>query len=167
MKRTLLTTLGLLFVAGSASAQGLTASATAAVNLEVQPGISIEGGGTVSFGNIVQGQGLVELDHNGMVSSGIAGMPNSGTAASFTVGGYGNAVFTVSAPAVNLTRAGGGAITFTPTLYDSAGNEITTNPSLDGGTFEVIVGGSVTVPDAQETGSYTGTVTLNVAYVST
>lgn len=168
MKKTLLATLGLLFVAGTASAQ-ISANASADVTLTVVPGISITSSGTVNFGNLAPGQGTVVLDNGGGLSSSLLGISTAGSVATFTVEGHPGAQFQVQANPATLLRDGGGAnLTFTPKMY-ADGVEITGNQTISAttGDFEIVVGGQVTVGDTQMPGAYDGEVTLTVNYTST
>lgn len=80
--------------------------------------------------------------------------------AQFTVGGRASTTFTITVPAsFSLIRAGGGSLT--ATLTPTASGAQTLNTS---GTFNLGVGGTLTVPSGTLGGDYSGTFTVTVAY---
>lgn len=172
MTRMVLTLL-LCTVAGTASAQ-LTASDEATTSLTVVSGLSVAKVADITFGEITAGEDQVTLTPDGNTD----GLYTGGTTAGqFTVTGNDGAVVSVDAASfsdVTLTETVGGTATlgFTPQVFTSTNvaDELTSGDAdftLDGtGGATLYIGGTVTVPTGTLTGTYEGTYTLSVSYVS-
>lgn len=78
----------------------------------------------------------------------------------YAIGGQGSRTFTISVPtSLTLVRAGGGSLTSTLTTTASGTQSLNSS-----GTFNLGVGGALTVPSGTAGGDYSGTFTVTVSY---
>ncbi len=161
---TALAAIALLVPAGSAMAQNsATASATATATI-ITP-ITLTNTVDLQFGNVVASPtaGTIVVDVAGARTwtggaTGISGLPVS--AAAFTVGGGANRTFTITLPASTTITNGTNNMT-----VDTFTSSLGASSALDGtGAAALAVGGRLTVGANQDTGTYTGTFSVTVAY---
>lgn len=144
-----------------AAAQSNTGSITATA--VVQQPISVTGAVNLSFGNVFPGvPATVLLTDAGAGRFDVAGQANAPVTLSFTALpanlGFGlNNLPVAFTSGYNATNNAAGATSFTPA------SGATTSLSGTGVLF-VFVGGTVTPAVNQAAGTYTGTITLQVAY---
>jgi hypothetical protein len=163
IRRIALLTAGMLLVSGLAFAQ---ASATGTATANILEALAISSDRSLVFGSIVPGTAssdvVVTADATGDRSTTGTALLVTGatpTAARFNVTGTSGAGYTVAlaAPTTTITN---GTVNMTVTLTMGA------NPTrtLAGATEVHYVGGTLTVPSAQATGTYTGSFTVNANY---
>jgi hypothetical protein len=145
-----LVVMAVLAIAGSSFAQGNTASATGTANATIICPITLTAG-TISFGNLVGGTGLVSMDNTGAITYGGNTSPGtqggSHSAATWTVGGQGGWLY-------NVTDDGTRAYT----LSDGAGHTITGNANAPSGSNARTLAGE----GCSGTGSFTQGGTANL-----
>ena len=154
-------------IAGTTFAQD-SDDATATVNAEIVSPISIEDGTALNFGTI-NGTGT-----GGTVSvttSGIRSFSNSDmaittataiTAAKFDITAADTYLYSISIPDIDLAPTSGTGDDMAVTFEHS--RTAIADRTGSGSVQELNVGGTLTVNNAQEAGSYDGTVTVTVAY---
>ncbi len=139
-----------------------SASDNVQVTANILAGLSIQHiSGNLDFGNIVvtgSPQNPSKTPDNGAV---------------FEVTGNNNTAVTVTFNNVTLTNGATGSMTFTPSVEHTTVNTYTSPTSVTSGNQITLtatgkgwlwVGGSLAVAANQETGSYSGTFTISVAY---
>lgn len=167
MKASILT--AVLFRAGASTASAQTAQGDIQALAQVLTALSVTSGDDLDFGLVVQG-----------VSKSVnAGAPASGTTSGkFTISGQASQAVSITFTALpanltsgantlpitytgihSLTNTPAGGTAFTP----STG--VTSTPLSGTGNLYVFMGGTVTPGGSQASGSYSGTVTMQVAYV--
>lgn len=156
---TLGATVLMLFLATGLAAQS-SANASAAVSLRVFSDLTLTK-------NTDLDMGITNPGINQVVAA------TAGSAGKFTMGGQGSAGVTVTYPASITLTSGANTLSFAPDVNGldtdtqgssssvSSGSSVTTSA---GGAYYFWLGGTATVPGAQATGTYTGSLTLSVAY---
>ncbi len=182
--RTILPLFVVLGLVGSAQAQSATdAAETMTATASVVAGITLTNNGNVNFGQIAASTlNEVFLDPTGASSNEVGANSSTGK---FTVGGSPNATIIVSYSAtVPMTPAGGGTnLTWAPSVTGNTTDNASGSSAIaaDGSTsglalnsntsaeYHIYVGGRLYEVDGQaltsvDPDTYTGTMTLNVAY---
>ena len=170
MKKTILNLFAIGMIVGlsnnvmaqnSATVSDATASATL-----IAP-ITITEGTQMNFGGVIKAAGTVTLTNGGVRSSTnlnhfAISQFGTVTAASFNIGGEGLYTYSISLPTtISITDQGVGVGTMV------VNNFTTTSPTgaLDGdGLGTVLVGADLIVLGTEETGLYSGTYSVTVAY---
>jgi hypothetical protein len=140
-----------------------TPKATARVNV-VKP-LTLTAEQNLDFGTvIVTGDSTVSISPGGVGTCGAAIDVTcdftGAQAARYRVTGSNNQQVTINTPGSNLTRVGGGAISFTPTVVS---NTVTLpNSGATGETFNV--GGSIALLASLPAGVYVGDIEVTVQY---
>ncbi len=146
-----------------AHAAGNTATVTGTANAAVVAPLVLTHPNTASlnFGKFTAGTGgtvVVTAAGTGSATSGVTLMSNStNTADAFTVTGDASRSYAITTAAGTLTS---GATTLNFTTTPSAASATTSTT----GTGNFTVGGTLTVPSAAPTGTYTGTYQVTVTY---
>lgn len=168
---------GVLALSAAATAAGAQASATQTTTSTAtifQP-IQLAKNSDLSFGTVVRplsGSGTVSIsstDGQRTSSGGVALLtsgPNAAAGrATYTVSGEGGQTFNVNIPAnFSMTRTGG-----SETILVTLGMSVTNPQTLSGtlgttGNLTFGVGGSIPVANTTQSGAYTGTFNVVVAY---
>lgn len=152
---------GLALSSSSALAVSTSANATATV----MQSIAITKNADLAFGAFSPSTGGTVVMSTGSARSATGAVVLSSSAtgnrAQFTVTGTSGATYAITLPSNGTVTIASGANTM-------AVNNFTSNPSgtgtLTGGTEVVYVGGTLTVGNAQASGSYTGTFNVAVEY---
>lgn len=173
MKKILATGIAVIGLAsaGSAFAQATSStSATGSVTILRPLTVTKNTGGDLEFGRIVKpttGSGTVSMSNTSdSVTAGSGAVALSGittSRAKFTIDGEGAQLVNITVPAsFNITN---GTDTISVTTTNNLGTSTTLSGSLGGaGSAALNVGGSFSVPSANSTGLYTGTLNVSVAY---
>jgi len=147
------------------SFKGASATATFAVQVQVDPVITLSALTGLRFGEVFTGAapGTVVLRPSGAVSTtggaGLSSISPTGPA-TFNVSGAANTTYAISLPASITLNATSGSLTI---------SAVTSSPSLTGllnamGQQTLSVGGTLNVPANQPEGDYAGTFNVTVAY---
>ena len=158
-----------LFVAETRPAYCASASGTAQVT--IFRALSITANRTLRFGTLIRpaaGSGTAVIDTTGTggltVGGGVTSVASSTHGnADFSVVGEGAQSVTISVDAAfTMNGPGGATLTVTTTGHTTGAGSQTLGGSLGSNSpaVDVVVGGSITIPSAQQTGSYI--VTFNV-----
>lgn len=147
------------------SSNALAASASANATATVMQSIAITKNADLAFGAFSPSTGgtVVMGTNNSRSGTGAVVLSSSdaGNRAQFTVTGTSGATYAITLPSNGTVTIASGGNTM-------AVNSFTSNPSgtgtLTGGTEVVYVGGTLTVGNAQASGSYTGTFNVSVEY---
>lgn len=153
-------------IAGTTFAQAQTDSGTADVNAVIVSPIQITDGTALNFGTIngsaTGGDVTVNTAGNRSFTNSDMDITSATpiTAASFDITASNTYSYSISIPDTQLSGTGGVDmdVTFTHNRRSAA------KRIGDGTAQELLVGGTLTVNDAQVAGDYTGTVTVTVAY---
>jgi|AraplaDrversion2_2_1032049.scaffolds.fasta_scaffold01239_6 hypothetical protein len=159
-----------LAICGAGNAMAATASATSTSTV-ITP-IAISNTANLSFGNIAAGgtTGSVTVKPDGTraFTGGAVTAGGTSTAAQFNVTGQTGMTYTIdfTGTSASLT-SGADSMTFT-TVSDVTASAITTGNATTGtltaGAQTIYVGGSLAVGANQNAGTYTGTISVAVAY---
>jgi hypothetical protein len=152
--------------ASNASAQGSSDNATATAYAKIIAPITLESNGTdLNFGSMVAGDGgSVVVDPSGSRSTmdvSIVAQGGPVSAAGFVVEGEPNYNFTITLPETATIENANDETMTVNTFISSIG----TSSTLDAqGDKTFTVGATLLVGDGQETGDYSGTFAVTVAY---
>jgi hypothetical protein len=159
-----------LAICGAGNVMAATASATSTSTV-ITP-IAITNTANLSFGSIAAGAttGTVTVSPNGTrnVGGGAVAAGGTATAAQFNVTGQTGLAYNIdfTGTSTSLT-SGADSMTFT-TVSDVTASAITTGNAASGtltaGAQTIYVGGSLAVGANQNAGTYTGTISVAVAY---
>ncbi len=153
--------------AGSAFAQA-TATVNTTVNTTIIRPITLTQNTSLAFGTVVKpasGNGNVIIDKTTGARTSDGGVTIVGTGfsrATYTVAGEGAQAFTITVPAT-MIMAGAGNITVTLSSTAS-GSTVLSSTSGQPGTLDFGIGGTFPVSNATNSGVYTGTFPVTVAY---
>ncbi len=165
-----------LLAAGSFGATAHAQSGDAVntdTSMTLYRGVTIEKNSDLSFGTVVRpntGSSTVIIDQGtgartftgGVVLLGTGPNPAAGRA-TFTVRGEGGQTFGITVPDFfPMTRAGGSEVLLVQTANATTGTLGNSLGALGSATFGV--GGTITIPDNQASGFYTGTFLVEAAY---
>jgi hypothetical protein len=157
----------LSLVAGSAFAQA-TATVNTTVNTTIIRPITLTQNTSLAFGTVVKpnsGNGNVTIDKaTGARTSdgGVAVIGSGFSRATYTVSGEGAQAFTITVPG-SMTMAGQGNITVTLTATAS-GSTVLSSTLGQPGTLDFGIGGTFPIGNGTNSGVYTGTFPVTVAY---
>jgi hypothetical protein len=163
----------LLLAAAGVTTYASAASATANASASVITPISVTSSGTLAFGKFAAGvsAGTVTINTAGArtVTGGVTASGGTPGAASFTVTGEPSTTYTIDTSATTTTLTSGANTMALSLAGDFTGAGATVAPPPSGtlspaGTQTLFVGGSLVVGANQVNGSYTGTVSVAVAY---
>jgi spore coat protein U-like protein len=151
----------------TASAQNVaTGTATGSVTV-VQP-ITITNTAGLQFGKLAQpgSAASVTITPAGTVTrTGVSGVGTQTTsAAAFSVGGDGAAVFAIASPSASFSMLAGTSGTIVVTTALSAATGTLSGTTGTAGTANFTVGGTMALAANQAAGAYTGTFDVTVTY---
>jgi hypothetical protein len=168
------TLLGAGMVASTMSIMAQSNVATATVDAEVIPLVSLTKTVDMQFGKVAlmgTGIGTLVLGVDGVVTPSNLYIPESGnvtpTPAEFSVAGAPGIVYTVALPteAVNVIRTGGSEVmpvtAFTVKIGDLAAGVLS---GTTGTQNSFKVGATLTVPETQPQGHYSGSFPVSISY---
>lgn len=174
MKKTFLTVIVALMTAvlpHIASAQSASADAKA----EIVAGLQIANDQALDFGRIkasttADGTCTIATDGERTSTEVLALTSSTGAAAAFTVSGAKDATYAITIPTADITLTNSADPSKTMTVSTFTAKATSTGIAADGkldattGEDVIKVGATLNIKTAQETGSYTGTFEVSVAY---
>jgi len=171
MKRTIgaFAALSLVAFAAPALAQSSASNTANATALIIRP-ITVSNGGTLAFGTLVRGAGTAVVSTAGVrtVTGAVVALASTTpSAASFTVGGEGGQLVTVSVGALTLANLTSGSpsdnlpVTLAAT---NTGSQTLSGALNTAGSLTVAVGGTVILTATTTPGAYSGSFTVTAAY---
>jgi len=161
--------LAMLTLAMAAAGSGIAAEVTATSTGTVVAPIAITVGRNLSFGQFAPGSGgTVTLTMAGVrdVTGGVVALGGTSSAARFDVAGTGNASYSISIGASELTSNGNTMpFTYASALTESSATSGTVSEGqLTDGAQSIYVGGVLAVAANQAVGVYSGEITATVEY---
>ncbi|MDB5456516.1 MAG: hypothetical protein JWP92_2101 [Caulobacter sp.] len=157
----------LSLLAGSAFAQA-TATVNTTVNTTIIRPITLTQNTSLAFGTVVRpasGNGNVIIDKATGARTSDGGVATVGTGfsrATYTVAGEGAQAFTITVPAT-MIMAGPGNITVT-LVATTSGSTVLSSTLGQAGTLDFGIGGTFPISNGTNSGVYTGTFPVTVAY---
>jgi hypothetical protein len=167
LTKTLIAAAALSAVASSAMAQA-SASDDASVGITVLRPVSVTADPAgLQFGSVVAGAGLVTVSNAGsrtVANTAYAvGDGSDASAAEFEIKAEGGQTLDIDVP-TTVTLSGPGAATLTVNTTSNVASLTTTGTLGTEATYDLAVGGSVTIGSSVAPGAYSGTLTVEVSY---